>query len=131
MARLLARRLARFEEHLLLCRKCQKAVANADQYVAAMRLALRELGAGSHDERRQAPRVRCRREVMLTEAGAETTLTAKATDRSSNGFGLTLGVGMPRGTAVTLAVQGGRYQGQVAWCQPHGVGYRLGIELCG
>jgi hypothetical protein len=129
MARLKGKRLALFEEHLLVCGECQKAVEAADLYVTSIRRALQTFTGEGIDERRLSARLQCHRKVMMTVPGEPAILAGQVTDRSENGFGLTVGVEMPRGTDVILALQGGRFHGHVAWCLPHGVAYRLGIAI--
>ncbi len=55
LGRLPEDRLASLEEHLLACEECRKRLAQADEYVAAMRQALSELNreAGEPAERRR------------------------------------------------------------------------------
>jgi hypothetical protein len=129
MGRLAGSRLARFEEHLLICESCQASVEQADLFLAGVRMALQ----AAAKERRRAPRRRCRRTVTVMMCGKKSVVQGRAVDRSETGMGLRLGIEMPAGACVLVAVGSARYRGEVAWCVPQGADYRLpdaGLVCC-
>jgi hypothetical protein len=125
MGRLAGTRLARFEEHLLICEGCRQSVEDADLFLAGVRLALRSTA----EERRRAPRLKCRRKVTVMVPGKKSIVRGRAVDRSESGIGLRLATEMPAGARVLVDLGSARYRGQVAWCIPQGGEYRLGIRV--
>jgi hypothetical protein len=95
-----------------------------------MRGALRQVEqAATGSERRSEPRRACKRAVEVRVQGTRRFVLGRAVDVSRSGFGLTLGVQMPTGLRIVLATGGKKYDGEVAWCAPQGLVYRVGIRL--
>jgi anti-sigma factor RsiW len=130
MNQMARKQLPRFEQHLLLCDRCQRAVVEADTFVAAVRSALSQIELDKEGaERRNEPRRLCKRKVEVRVRGTRRLVLGRATDMSRGGFGLTVGDVVPAGARIVLSTGGKQYDGEVAWCAPQGTVYRLGVRL--
>ena len=125
--------LAAYEEHLLVCRLCQRWTERAEAFIRFCRLAFQAYLTQPDSrvtDRRLESRLSCHENVSVVLVDSQRQISGVLHDICRRGVGLELQSPLPVGTRIYVESARVRMSGCVRYCIEVGAGaYRVGVRL--